>query len=100
VSPILEDIISHVDDPRSPGNRYTDMTPLWTFELLHACGNKVIDMVRDQFSVPSRQALFQKPLSNYVRSDLTDFRWESSGFGHGTPICAEKSATSTVRDAF
>jgi hypothetical protein len=30
-------------------------------------------MVRDQFSVPSRQALSQVPPSNYVRPDLTDF---------------------------
>jgi hypothetical protein len=73
VSPILEDVIRHIDGPHSPGNRYTEMTRLWTFELLRTCGGKVPDIVRDQFSGPSRQVLSQRPPSNYVRSDLADF---------------------------
>jgi hypothetical protein len=73
VSPILEDVIRHIDDPHSPGTRYIEMTRQWTFEFLRTCENKAHDMVRHQFSVPSRQALSQWPPSNYVRSDLTDF---------------------------
>jgi hypothetical protein len=49
------------------------MMRLWTFELLRAYGSKVFDVVRDEFSVPSRQALSQRPPFNYVWSDLTDF---------------------------
>jgi hypothetical protein len=73
VSPILEDFIRHIDDSHSPTNQNTEMTGLWTSELLHMCGSKASDMVHDQFSVPSRQGLSQRPPSNYVRSDLTDF---------------------------
>jgi hypothetical protein len=73
VSSILEDIIRHIDDQHSPGNRYIEMTRLWTIEFLRTCGSKALDMVRDQFSVPSRQDLSQRPPSNYLRSDLTDF---------------------------
>jgi hypothetical protein len=57
VSPMLEDIIPHVDGPHSPGNQYPEMTRLWTFELLRTCGSKALDVVCGQFSVPSRQAL-------------------------------------------
>jgi hypothetical protein len=49
------------------------MTRLWTLELLRTYGSKAFDMVRDRFSVPSRQALSQMLPSNYIRSDLTDF---------------------------
>jgi hypothetical protein len=73
VNTILEDIIRHVDDPHSPGNRYTEMTLLSPFELLCTCGNEAADILRDQFLVPSRQALSQRLPSNYVRSYLTDF---------------------------
>jgi hypothetical protein len=73
VNLIPEDVIRHVDVPHSPGNRCTEMTRLWAFELLYTCGSKVLNMVRHQFSVPSRQALSQRPPSNCVRSDLTDF---------------------------
>jgi hypothetical protein len=75
VSPTLEGVIRHVDDPHSPGNQYNEVMQLWTFELLRTRGRKALDMVRDQFSGSSRQALSQRPPSNYVRSDLTDFRW-------------------------
>jgi hypothetical protein len=34
VSPILEDVIRRINDPHSPGNRYTEMARLWTFEFL------------------------------------------------------------------
>jgi hypothetical protein len=34
VSPILEDIIRHIGDSYSPGNRYTEMTRLWAFKVL------------------------------------------------------------------
>jgi hypothetical protein len=73
VSPIREDVIPHIDDPRSPDNRYSEMRRLWTFELLRTCGNKATDMARDQFLVPSRQALSQMSPYNYFWLDLTDF---------------------------
>jgi hypothetical protein len=71
--PVLEDIICYIDDTHSPSNRYAEMTRLWVFELLRTWGSKAFDMVRDQFSVLSRQALSQRSPSNYVRSDLTEF---------------------------
>jgi hypothetical protein len=71
--PMLEDAIHHIDDPHSPGNRYTEMTRLWVFELLRPYANKALDMVRDQSSVLSRQTLSQTPPSNSLQSDLTDF---------------------------
>jgi hypothetical protein len=73
VSAIMEDVIRHIDDPHSPGNRYTEMMRVWTFELLRTCGSKALDMVCDQFLVPSRQVFSQRHPSNYVRSGLTDF---------------------------
>jgi hypothetical protein len=57
VSPILEDVIRPINDSYSPGNRDTEMTRLWTFEFLRTSGSKALDLVRNQFSVPSRQAL-------------------------------------------
>jgi hypothetical protein len=57
VSPILEGVIRHIDDSHSPGNRHAEMTRLWVFELLRTCGSKAFNMVRDQFSGRSRQAL-------------------------------------------
>jgi hypothetical protein len=33
VSPILEDLIRHVDDPHFPGSRHAEMTRLWACEL-------------------------------------------------------------------
>jgi hypothetical protein len=100
VTPILEDIIHYIDDPHSPGNQYTEMTPLWTFELLRMSGSKALDIVRNQFSVPSRQALSQRPPSSYIRSDLTDFSLVVERVGHGATVCAEKLAARTVRGAF
>jgi hypothetical protein len=73
MSPILEDVSLHVNDPHSPGNQYPEITRLWTFELLRTCGSKTINMVRDQLSVSSRQALSQRFPFNYPRLDLTDF---------------------------
>jgi hypothetical protein len=70
VSPILEDVIRHIDDPHSPGHRYPEMTPVWIFELLRICGSKALGIVRDTFSVPSRQALSKASLpSRPIRLD-------------------------------
>jgi hypothetical protein len=71
-NPILHDIRRHIEDPRSPGNRYLEETRRWAFDLLRTCGSKALTLVRKEFPVPSRQALSQKPPSGYARSDLTD----------------------------
>jgi hypothetical protein len=58
---ILYDVLRSIDHPRSPGNRYTDRAREWTFELLRTCGRKALKMIRGEFSLPSRQALPQRP---------------------------------------
>jgi hypothetical protein len=57
VSPILKDVIRHIDEPHSPESRYTEMTRMWALEPLRTCGSKALNMVHDQSSVPSGQAL-------------------------------------------
>jgi hypothetical protein len=53
VSPKLEDAIRHIDNPHSPGNRQTEKTRLWEFELLRTCGSKAMIVVRGAFSLGS-----------------------------------------------
>jgi hypothetical protein len=42
---IIYDVLRHIDHPRSPGNRYTNRTRQWTFELLPTCGSKALKMI-------------------------------------------------------
>jgi hypothetical protein len=71
-NPILDDILRHIHDPHSPGNRYCEDIRRWAFEILRTCGAKGLKLVRGEIPLPSRQALSQKPPSGYARSDLTD----------------------------
>jgi hypothetical protein len=72
-NPILDEILRHTDDPRSPGNRYCEGTRRWAFELLRMCESKALSIVRKQIPVPPRQSLSAHPPSGYFHSDLTDF---------------------------
>jgi hypothetical protein len=56
-NPILDDILRHIGHPRSPGNRYTEATRRWVFELLRTCGRKTLKIRSDHIPLPSRQRL-------------------------------------------
>jgi hypothetical protein len=72
LSLILADAIRHIDDPPSPCNRYTEMTRLWTVELLRTVEARPSICFATSFRY-HRVQLSQRPPSNSVRSDLTDF---------------------------
>jgi hypothetical protein len=42
VNPIVDDILRHAHDPSSPGNRCTERTREWAFELLRTYGSKAL----------------------------------------------------------
>jgi hypothetical protein len=74
-NPILDDVLRNLNNPHSPGNRYSEDTRRKAFEILVTCGGKALELTRTGgFPLPSRQALAHKPPSMYARSDLTDFR--------------------------
>jgi hypothetical protein len=69
---IIDDLMRHLEAPRSRGNRYKPETRKWAFELLRTCGSKALDLVRQELPLPSRQALCCNPPKGYEPSDLTD----------------------------
>jgi hypothetical protein len=69
---ILDDAVRNTEHPHSTGNRYSNDTRTWAFEILLACLIKGLTMVRDVIRIPSRQSLAAKPPDGYARSDLTD----------------------------
>jgi hypothetical protein len=69
---ILYDAVSNAEHPHSTGNRYSNDTRKWAFEILLTCGIRGLTMVRDVIRIPSRQNLAVEPPDGYARSDLTD----------------------------
>jgi hypothetical protein len=69
---ILYDDVRNAEHPHSTGNRYSNNTQKWAFEILMTCGIKALTMVKDVIRIPSRKSLATKPPDVYARSDLTD----------------------------
>jgi hypothetical protein len=44
---ILYDVVHNAEHPHSTGNRYSNDTQKWAFEILLTCGIKEFTMVRD-----------------------------------------------------
>jgi hypothetical protein len=69
---ILYDAVRNAEHPYLTGNRYSNHTRKWGFEILLTCGIKGLAMVRDVIRIPSWQSLAARPPDGYARSDLTD----------------------------
>jgi hypothetical protein len=69
---ILYDAPRNAEHPHSTGNRYSNDTRKWAFEILLTSGIKGLTMVRDVIRIPSRKSFAAKPPDGWARSDLTD----------------------------
>jgi hypothetical protein len=52
INPTLADARRHAQVLRSNGNRYTDDTRNWAFELLRTCGSKALEITRRSIFLP------------------------------------------------
>jgi hypothetical protein len=69
---ILYDAVRNAEHPQSTGNRYSNYTRKWVFEILLTGGIKGLTMIKDVIRIPYRKNLPAKPPDGGARSDLTD----------------------------
>jgi hypothetical protein len=91
VNKILYDAVRNAEHPHSTGNRCSNDTRKWAFEILLTCGIKGLTMVTDVIRIPSRQSLAAKPPDGYAQSDLTDIKrvraWRKKQEGLSSQAC-------------